>query len=123
MTRAALLVAGLATAASLGLVALIVASALEMSLADGLADVAGTLWGVTTLADLGVGLVLVAGWMLALERRWLHALPWILALAMLGNLATAIYVAVRCVRRGRLDAALLPRAATAEREESHRIDR
>lgn len=47
-------------------------------------------WGRVTLIDLYVGLVLFGGWILFRERG-IAALPWLVGLAVLGNLAAAAY--------------------------------
>jgi len=98
--------------------ALFVASSLEMSLGDGLVRVAGTLWGVTTLADLGVGLLFIAVWIALLERSSLRAAPWIVAIFLLGNFTTLVYLLVRCRQAETLHALFLeprqsPRPAPA----------
>lgn len=94
-------VAAVAVASALliaAFLAMFVASSLEMSLGAGLAAVAGTLWGVTTLADLGVGLVVIAIWIALLERTPARSIPWIVALFLLGNFTTLVYLLVRCRR-------------------------
>ncbi len=54
-------------------------------------------WGRVTLIDLYVGLVLFGGWILLRERSAV-ALPWLLSLVVLGNLAAAVY-ALRAAMR------------------------
>ena len=93
-----------------GLVILIVLSAREMSLPAGLRDISATLWGVTTLADLGAGLALTALWIALIERRPARVAPWILALLLLGNLTTAVYVMRRCLKAKTLREAIMPAA-------------
>jgi len=109
MTKSVAVLLGACVASSLGMLVLFVLSSLEMSLGAGLADVAGTLWGVTTLADLGAGLVFVAVWIAVLERSAARAAPWIIAVFLLGNFTTLIYVSVRCFRYKRLEDVLLAR--------------
>ncbi|MCC5785541.1 MAG: DUF1475 family protein [Phycisphaerales bacterium] len=92
----------------LGLLVLFVVSSLEMSLGAGLRAVASTLWGVTTLADLYIGLLFIAVWIWFVERcRW-PALVWTVALVFTGNFATAVYVLQRAIRKKTLAATLLP---------------
>lgn len=81
-------------------------ASLEMSLARGLASVAGTRWGVVTLVDLGIGLVFVAAWIALLEKSPRRALPWIVAMFLLGNFTTLVYLLWRC-RRARTLADLI----------------
>lgn len=76
----------------------IVFASLEESLAAGLAKVVDGRWGVVTLVDLYVGLIFIALWIAWIERSWWRALLWTLGLFALGNLTTAIYVAVRAWR-------------------------
>ncbi len=90
------------------LLALFVVSSLEMSLGDGLRAVASTLWGVTTLVDLYIGLLFIAVWIWFVERgRW-PALVWTVALVFTGNFATAVYILQRAIRKRTLAATLLP---------------
>lgn len=91
-----------------GLLVLFVVSMREMSLLAGLRNVASTWWGITTLADLGIGLVVVALWMIALERRPMRAFAWILALLLLGNLTTAVYLLLRCRRASHVRDVFMP---------------
>ena len=64
-------------------------------------------WGLTTLTDLGLGLTVIGLWITLLERSAWRALPWWVGLLLLGNLATALYVAWRCATHRSLSAALL----------------
>lgn len=59
---------------------------------DSLQDIAGQPWGVVTLVDLGAGLVLIGAWIAWRERSIGRAVPWWIAMALTGNLATGIYV-------------------------------
>ena len=112
MTKSVAVLLGVCIASILGMLVLFVLSSLEMSLGAGLADVAGTLWGVTTLADLGAGLVFVAVWIAMLERSALRATPWIIAVFLFGNFTTLVYLAVRCFRYPTLEDVLLARRKT-----------
>jgi hypothetical protein len=49
-------------------------------------------WGWVTLLDVYLGFLVFAGYLCAREGRARRALPWLLAIAVLGNLATAAYV-------------------------------
>lgn len=55
-------------------------------------------WGMVTLIDLYGGFVVTATWICVLERRASRAVPWLIAMFFLGNLATAVYVVVRAWR-------------------------
>ncbi|MBX3362931.1 MAG: hypothetical protein KF912_02165 [Phycisphaeraceae bacterium] len=78
------------------MIGLIVVSSLEMGLIAGLRLVAGSWWGITTLADLGVGLLFVMVWLCLLERRVWARVMWVVAVCMLGNLATLVFLLIRC---------------------------
>lgn len=113
MTRPVIVLFALCLLAIAGMLALFVFSTLEMSLGAGLADVAGTLWGITTLVDLGAGLIFVAIWIALLERGP-RAIPWIIAIFLLGNFTTLVYLAVRCTRHQTLEGVFLqPRLPTS----------
>lgn len=49
-------------------------------------------WGMVTLVDVYVGLMLFSGWVLRRERKGLVAGAWITAFIATGNLATCCYV-------------------------------
>lgn len=80
------------------LAALLWASALGTlhgSVLAGISRLAADPWGLATLLDLGVGLVFAGAWMHAViadrRRLWL----WWPLLALLGNIATAIFLLAR----------------------------
>ena len=81
-----------AAAAIVTLAILIVTSSVEMPLAAGLRAVVGTRWGITTMVDLYFGLFAVAGWIAYRERSVPRALGWFVALCLLGNLITVVYL-------------------------------
>lgn len=59
-------------------------------------------WGIVTLIDVYVGLVLFSGWVAVRERNSLVAGTWIAAFLATGNLATCCYVLKAAVEsRGR----------------------
>lgn len=49
-------------------------------------------WGVVTLVDVYIGLVLFSGWVLRREHNGVAAAGWIAAFLAAGNLATCVYV-------------------------------
>lgn len=58
-------------------------------------------WGMMALVDLYTGLVLFWGWILWRERsRWV-AFGWLIALCLLGNLASCVYVIIALLRSNR----------------------
>lgn len=80
------------------LLALIVLSSLEMSLAKGLAATVDTRWGITTMVDLYFGLLLIAGWIAYRERSALRSLAWLIGLCLLGNLTALVYLLLAALR-------------------------
>jgi hypothetical protein len=51
-------------------------------------------WTWVTIVDLYLGFLLAAGLIVARERRLARWLPWLAAILVLGNLATAAYAIV-----------------------------
>lgn len=94
---------------SLGaMLVLFVVSARQMGLVAGLREVAATWWGITTLVDLGAGLLFVIAWICLTERRVWARPFWVLAVFMLGNFTTLIYLLVRCRGASSFREVLLP---------------
>lgn len=58
-------------------------------------------WTVVTLADLYLGFVIAAAAILLAERRLAVGLAWALPVFVLGNIWTAIWVALRLPRLAR----------------------
>ena len=69
-------------------------------------------WGRVTLIDLYVGLALFGGW-IVLRERSVVALPWLIALVFLGNLATAFYAFLAAMRSDTVGSFLTGRAEEA----------
>ena len=65
-------------------------------------------WGVVTLLDLGVGLLFVAVWLALVEPSPWRAAVWIIALFVLGNVITLVYLLSRTCRARRLRDLFLP---------------
>jgi len=74
-------------------------------------------WGRVTLIDLYVGLALFGGWIVIRERSPV-AVPWLVALVLLGNFATALYAFVAAMRSDSVIAFLTGRAGDARRVQS-----
>ena len=93
----------------LALLGSIVWASLDGGVGDGLIYVAREPWGVVTLGDLGAGLLFVALWMAAIEKRkW--SLPfWYVALMGLGNLTTLVFLIYRCTQARTFGGILLGR--------------
>lgn len=58
----------------------------------------GLAWGRVTMTDLGLGLLMAAAWIGWRERTPARAIPWVLAVLVLGNLTTALYLALAAGR-------------------------
>lgn len=99
MLRTVIVVCGIL----LGLLLAAIAVAVHHSdVITGLQRVIAHPWGVVTLLDLGVGLLFVAAWIAVVEPRPRCAAGWIIALFLLGNVVTLVYLLwrTRSVRHG-----------------------
>ncbi|QQS53619.1 MAG: DUF1475 family protein [Candidatus Competibacteraceae bacterium] len=74
----------------------------------GLRHVIADPWGVVTLLDLGVGLLFVAVWLALMEPSPWRAAAWIVALLLLGNVVTLVYLLSRTCRARQLRDLFLP---------------
>ena len=64
-------------------------------------------WGIVSLADVYVGFVLFCGWIFFREKSLLVAVLWTVAVMVLGNFLTSLYVLLRPAQQpGRLEAVL-----------------
>lgn len=93
-------------AAALGicaLLALILFSSLQMPLVAGLRATVDTRWGITTMVDLYLGMMVIAGWIAYRERSIARTLAWCVGLCMLGNLAALAYLFIASLRAGSVD--------------------
>ncbi|NNC92341.1 MAG: hypothetical protein HKN80_07580 [Acidimicrobiia bacterium] len=68
----------------------IIAGLIAGDFGDEGSDIIGLAWGRVTLIDLYVGLALFGGWII-IRDGGAAALPWLIALVILGNLAAAAY--------------------------------
>lgn len=96
----------LAPVAAVALIASCVWAQTQAGLWAELVAIAVMPWGAVTLGDLGAGLLIAALWMLCLEPRRPRA--WILAVLLfgVGNIATLVFVTLRCWGAPTLTAAL-----------------
>lgn len=65
-------------------------------------------WGLVTLLDLSVGLVFIAAWISVVEPRPLAAAAWIVALLLLGNTVTLVFLLCRTRYARRFSDLFLP---------------
>lgn len=95
MKTAVAVYAGMCIALSLLLTVLIVWASLEKSVIEIFRVLWAERWGIVTLLDLYGGFLVTGTWICILERRALRAVPWLVGIFFLGNLATLIYIVVR----------------------------
>jgi hypothetical protein len=88
----------------------------QSSVFDGLKVVLDTPWGVVTLLDLGIGLLFVAAWITVMEPRPLCAVAWIVALLLLGNAVTLVFLLWRTRYADRFADLFLPSHRSGWRE-------
>ena len=98
------------SAIGIALIGLFVWAGMQSSLWGELQSIVRLPWGLVTLIDLSVGLIVVALWIAVLERRWWPTAGWIALLLCLGNLATVIYLLNRFRRSDSILGALTPQA-------------
>jgi len=61
-------------------------------------------WGVMSLVDIYTGLLLFSGWVFWREQHVAVAMLWLLALLLLGNLTSCLYVLIAVLRsEGRVE--------------------
>ena len=102
-------VISLAAAAGIAaLLALIVYSSLEMPLMAGLRATVDTRWGVTTMVDLYLGMIVFAAWIGHRERSLPRTLAWVVGLCLLGNLVTLVYLLMASLRASSVEDLLRP---------------
>ena len=74
--------------------AFMVWGAMSGNFADDLETMMSKPWGVVAVADVYAGLLLVALWIGYRERRPLVIGAWVVALSIIGNVASCIYVLI-----------------------------
>ena len=104
MLRASIIVCGLL----LGILLASIGLASDHNLWAGFAHLWADPWGRVTLIDLGVGLIFVAAWIAVVEPRPWCAAAWIVALFLLGNVITLIFLLWRTRRANRFADLFLP---------------
>lgn len=72
----------------------------------------GLAWGKVTLVDLYAGLALFGGWVALRERRPVRTAGWWLALAVTGNLAAALYLALAAFSSSSIEELMLGERVT-----------
>jgi hypothetical protein len=101
-----------ALAAVIGIVfvGLCVWASLDKNLFEGFGVVLAEPWGVVAIADLYIGFLFVAVWIAVVERNKALAPLWIVALLILGNIVTIVYVILRAIKADSLRDVFLPAA-------------
>jgi len=89
MLRATVIICGVLL--GLLLAAIVVASH-HGSVLAGLQRLLADPWGLVTLLDLSVGLLVIAAWIAVLEPRGAYAAAWIIGLLLLGNVITLVFL-------------------------------
>jgi len=89
MLRATVIICGILL--GLLLAAIVVASH-HSSVLAGLQRLLADPWGLVTLLDLSVGLLVIAAWIAVLEPRGTYAAAWIIGLLLLGNVITLVFL-------------------------------
>ncbi|MCB2156217.1 DUF1475 domain-containing protein [bacterium] len=79
----------------------------QSNLFEGFGRVLDEPWGVVETIDLYLGFAFVSVWIALLERRPGPAIAWIVALMLLGNAITLVYVGIRLWRFGSWRKAIL----------------
>jgi predicted membrane-bound dolichyl-phosphate-mannose-protein mannosyltransferase len=77
------------------LLAAIIRGSLHAPVTAALAAMAADPWGLATLIDVYVGLLLVALWICCVERRNRFRLLWLLTLPVFGNVITLLVLLLR----------------------------
>ena len=90
------------------LVAAILIASDHSNVLTGLRYVIADPWGVTTLLDLGIGLLFVAVWLALVEPKPWRAALWIAALLVFGNAVTLAYLLSRTCQARNLRDLFLP---------------
>lgn len=93
------------------LVTAIVWAGLQSNLWAELSATAELPWGLVTITDLSAGLLIVALWIAAMERRWWPTVGWVVLLACLGNVITVVYLMIRIWRSDSVIDAITPGGA------------
>lgn len=90
------------------LAAAIVVAGSHESVLLGLRKLLADPWGVVTLLDLSIGLLFVAVWIGVMEPRPGRAALWIVALFLLGNVVTLVFLLWRTQRVEQVRELFLP---------------
>ncbi|MFZ4575651.1 MAG: DUF1475 family protein, partial [Phycisphaerales bacterium] len=113
----------LAAVVAMGMVVMIVDASLEKSVLEIFRVLFAEKWGVVTLVDLYAGFVVTGTWIVLCERRAVRYLPWLAAMALLGNLATLVYIAWRGFRAQSLRDLFMPTPPGAKPRKVFRLAR
>jgi hypothetical protein len=77
------------------LTGVIVWASVESNVMQGVEEMAALRWGIATFTDFYIGATFVGIWIGVMEKSIFRGAAWTLALFILGNLVTLIYVALR----------------------------
>ncbi len=93
-----------------GFIVLILWALAQESVMVGLEKMAVERWGIVTLYDLGVSLIIFSAYIFWRENSILRSIPWILGIWMLGNLTTLVYIAYVLISEGKRSSLLRQRS-------------
>jgi len=70
-------------------------ASVESNVMQGIGEIAALRWGIATFTDFYIGATFVGIWIGVMEKSVARGIVWTLAVYILGNLATLIYVGLR----------------------------
>lgn len=85
---------GLGIAMAVIMAGIIVWAGSQSSITDDFGVISDRPWGIVSLIDLYLGLVLAGAWVVYREKGAFARMGWLLSFLVLGNLAVGIYVAI-----------------------------
>ncbi len=91
------------------LTAVIIWASAESNVIQGIEKMAALRWGVATFVDFYIGATFVGIWICVMEKSVVRGFVWILAIYILGNLATLAYVVRRAWTSEKFSDIFIPR--------------
>jgi hypothetical protein len=79
----------------IALTGVIVWASVESNVMQGIEEMSALRWGIATFTDFYIGATFVGVWIGVMEKSVARGIVWTLAVYILGNLATLIYVGLR----------------------------
>ena len=91
------------------LTAVIIWASVESNVMQGIEEMSSLRWGKATFVDFYIGATFVGVWICVMEKSVVRGVVWMLAIYILGNLATLAYVARRAWTSERFTDIFIPR--------------